>query len=192
MDAFVYCWTNIETNQLYVGSHKGTPDDGYVCSSKPMLEDFKNNPNVFVRQIIASGTHDDMVALETAILISADAKNDLQFYNMHNNNGKFIHNQPHTSETKSKMSIAHKNRAHYAKGHKFGTKELKNHKEGLGRYWSSLSPEERKIQAEKRESQKKKDSLTKRNHTVKECPHCGKTGNGFGMDRWHMNNCRYK
>jgi hypothetical protein len=32
-DSFVYCWTDHKTGMLYVGSHKGTIDDGYVCSS---------------------------------------------------------------------------------------------------------------------------------------------------------------
>jgi hypothetical protein len=41
MEAFVYCWTDKITNKLYVGSHKGSPDDGYVCSGKYMLEESK-------------------------------------------------------------------------------------------------------------------------------------------------------
>ena len=28
-------------------------------------------------------------------------------------------------------------------------------------------------------------------YPIKECPHCGKIG-GFGMLRWHFENCKYK
>ena len=83
-EAFVYCWTNTENNKLYVGWHKGSPDDGYVCSSKYMKEDYIKNPNVFVRQIIAEGTTDDMIALESALLDAANAKDDDSYYNMSN------------------------------------------------------------------------------------------------------------
>ena len=27
---FVYQWTDHKTNKLYIGSHKGDPDDGYI------------------------------------------------------------------------------------------------------------------------------------------------------------------
>lgn len=40
-ESFVYCWTDHKRSKLYIGYHKGSPDDGYVCSSKRML---KNNP----------------------------------------------------------------------------------------------------------------------------------------------------
>ena len=192
MEAFAYTWTNTETNQLYIGSHKGTPDDGYVCSSKPMLEDYMRDRFVFTRQIVASGTHEDMVAFEAALLQSVDAKNDPQFYNQHNGDGKFTHNQPHTSKSRAKMSKAHDNRTHYASGHKFNDVQLDNHKKGLRNFWDNLSEEERRTEAEKRETPKKKESLDKRNAEVRTCPHCGKQGKGFGMDRWHMNNCRHK
>ena len=33
-EAFVYCWTDHKTNKLYVGVHKGSINDGYICSSK--------------------------------------------------------------------------------------------------------------------------------------------------------------
>ena len=44
-EAFVYCWTDNLTNILYVGSHKGTEDDGYVCSSKYMMKEYKSRPD---------------------------------------------------------------------------------------------------------------------------------------------------
>lgn len=74
MEAFVYSWRNKETGRLYIGWHKGSPDDGYVCSSKILREEYEKDQSKFERFIIARGTAEDMVALETAILKSVDAK----------------------------------------------------------------------------------------------------------------------
>lgn len=190
-EGFVYCWTNTATNQLYIGVHKGTPDDGYVCSSKTMLEDYMQDRSVFSRQIIASGSYEDMRAFEETLLNAVDAKQDPQFYNKHNGNGDFYLKR-HTEEGRGNMRKAHETRTYYAKGHKFGPVQLANHKKGLREYWDNLTEEERKVEAERRETPKKVASLAKRNNEARTCPHCGKQGKGFGMDRWHMNNCRHK
>ena len=89
MDSFVYIWTNTLTNQKYIGVHKGTPDDGYVCSSKIMLEDYQSNPSTFKREIIAFGSFDDMYELESKMLREVDAAKNPQYYNQSNNNGNF-------------------------------------------------------------------------------------------------------
>jgi hypothetical protein len=104
MEAFVYCWTDFQTNKLYVGVHKGAPDDGYVCSSKIMLQEHKKRPHEFSRQIIGRGTFDDCYALETAILKTVEAAKSPEFYNQHENNGKFhMAGKRHTEESKEKM-----------------------------------------------------------------------------------------
>ena len=107
MEAFVYTWTNLDTNQLYIGSHKGTPDDGYVCSSKPMLEDYMKNRSVFSREIIASGSFEDMRVFEQTLLEAVDARRDPQFYNQHNGTGEFYLKR-HTEESKRKISESKK------------------------------------------------------------------------------------
>jgi hypothetical protein len=101
-DSFVYCWTDHKKQKLYVGVHKGTTTDGYVCSSKKMLEEYSIRPNDFSRQIIAEGNYEDMISLETAILRSVNAKLNEDFYNGHNGDGKF-YNKGHTEETKKKF-----------------------------------------------------------------------------------------
>jgi hypothetical protein len=90
MDAFVYCWTDHKTNKLYVGSHKGSTDDGYVCSSKHMMVEYKKRPEDFTKQIIAEGKLDDIRKLETKILQAANVRIDEQFYNKHDNDGFFF------------------------------------------------------------------------------------------------------
>jgi len=89
MEAFVYCWTDKLTNKLYIGSHKGSVDDGYVCSSKNMMKEYKKRPQDFSRQIVAKDTFTNIRKLESIILKSVNAALDEQFYNMHNNDGNF-------------------------------------------------------------------------------------------------------
>jgi hypothetical protein len=103
MEAFVYCWTDKKTNMLYVGSHKGSIDDGYVCSSKYMMEEYYKRPEDFSRQIVARGRFEDIRSLESVILKSVHARINEQFYNMHENDGKF-YLKFHTEEAKRKIS----------------------------------------------------------------------------------------
>ena len=67
-EAFVYCWSDHKTAKVYVGMHKGSVDDGYICSSKHMMPEYKARPDDFTRQIIGSGTLNDCRALEIALL----------------------------------------------------------------------------------------------------------------------------
>lgn len=133
-DAFVYCWTDHKTRMLYVGSRKGTPTDGYICSSKIMLQEYGNRPKDFSREILAIGEFSDMRKFEEIILKSVNARYNDDFYNQHNSDGKFTllnhtenskklignairgNKRPdlikrnklgHSSETKSKISENH-------------------------------------------------------------------------------------
>lgn len=90
MNAFVYCWTDKSNDMLYVGSHKGSIDDGYVCSSKYMLEEYQKRPSDFSRQIIAQGDYSDIRNLETILLSNLNAAASCDFYNKHNGSSKFM------------------------------------------------------------------------------------------------------
>jgi hypothetical protein len=116
-DAFVYCWTNKKNKMLYVGIHKGSPEDGYVCSSNPMLEDYYSDPKSFSRQIIAVGMLKDMRKLESSILTSANAAKNPSFYNKNNNDGSFFCDG-HSEETRKKMSENWKKSGNYNCDHK--------------------------------------------------------------------------
>ena len=105
MQAFVYCWTDHKTNKLYVGSHKGTEDDGYISSSKVMLNLYSERHEDFTRQIIASGKVEDIRKLETVILKSANAAIDETFYNKHNGFGSYL-----TEDIKKKIGSKSKER----------------------------------------------------------------------------------
>ena len=108
-EAFLYCWTDTTRNMLYVGTHKGNPDDGYVCSGKLMLEEYNKRPQDFIREIIAFGSYKDMIIFETKILKTANAALDKSFYNQHNGDGNFF-NKGHTKATKAKLKISRNKR----------------------------------------------------------------------------------
>ena len=101
-DAFVYCWTDWKLNKLYLGWHKGNQDDGYICSSKYMLEEYNLRSHDFTREIIASGTVADMVKFEALLLKKFDAAKSDSFYNKSNADGSFILDE----QVKIKMSQA--------------------------------------------------------------------------------------
>ena len=111
-EAFVYCWTDVKTNKLYIGKHRGSVDDGYVCSSKYFLSEYKKRPDEFIRTIIAVGNESDMISLETAILKSENARLSETYYNMHNNNGPGLFTlKGHAESTKLKLSKIAKGRS---------------------------------------------------------------------------------
>ena len=83
--AFVYRWFNHQRNMYYIGVHKGTPDDGYICSSKYMKEDYQKNPEHFIREIVAEGEYKEMLELEL-IKVLNDNISFLFNLNQSNNN----------------------------------------------------------------------------------------------------------
>jgi len=114
MEAFVYSWSDCTTAKIYVGVHKGSQTDGYVCSSKPMMAEYRKRPTDFTRQIIATGTLNDCAVLEVAI-IKQLLKDKNTCYNRAA--GKMIINdvhpmlgKTHTQESLKKISASGKGR----------------------------------------------------------------------------------
>jgi hypothetical protein len=104
---YVYKWTHLPTLCWYVGSRyskRAHPDDGYICSSKTVKSMIKNNPEQWTRTVIATGTADEMYALETDILTSCDAKNSPRSYNQHNNDFRRIGRN--TAESRARIGQA--------------------------------------------------------------------------------------
>ena len=50
---FVYIWYDRKHRRYYVGSHWGTEDDGYICSSAWMIRTYKRRPEDFKRRILS-------------------------------------------------------------------------------------------------------------------------------------------
>jgi len=90
--AYIYKWTHLPTSKWYIGSRTKNnchPDDGYICSSKLVKPLIKSSPSEWQREIISTGSPEEIILLECNILQTLDAKNDPQSYNMHNGNGDF-------------------------------------------------------------------------------------------------------
>jgi len=84
-ESFVYLWINKDTDRKYVGKHKGTADDGYICSSEQMLEEYNDCPSRFVRTILAYGSDQEMLELETMLLLQLRSSKSHMYYNLSNN-----------------------------------------------------------------------------------------------------------
>lgn len=80
-EAFLYMWINLDTDKVYLGKHKGTVDDRYVCSSDSMLEDFNKEPERFHRVILCYGSDAEISAKETLMLLQLNAAQSPLFYN---------------------------------------------------------------------------------------------------------------
>lgn len=172
METFVYCWTDKKTNKLYVGSHKGSTDDGYVCSSKSMLQEYHKRPSDFTRQIIAHGSLLDIRKLETKILQCVNASVNADFYNKHENDGFFFdgwRKGQFSEEHRRNMSIAASKRKrspeHLAALHN-GRRNSKNSKEHsaaivASRIGSSHSTETKKKMSEKKISDPRTKEIAK-------------------------------
>lgn len=104
MEAFVYIWTDRSNQKKYIGVHKGSPDDGYICSSKTVMAEYRSRPDDFFRIIVESGEWKEMAELEIKMLKEVDAAKNEDYYNLHNGNGAFILIN-HTPETIKKMSL---------------------------------------------------------------------------------------
>ena len=80
-EAFVYMWYDSKNSMYYIGYHKGTPDDGYTHSSS-IMESFKIAPKGFRRRILAYGTRDEMMQLESDLLKNRKEKCWDKYYNV--------------------------------------------------------------------------------------------------------------
>jgi hypothetical protein len=49
---FIYIWYDRKHKRYYIGSHWGTEDDGYVCSSNWMKQAYKRRSSDFKRRIL--------------------------------------------------------------------------------------------------------------------------------------------
>jgi hypothetical protein len=64
MSGFVYLWFDRKHRRFYIGSHWGSIDDRYVCSSRWMRKAYHRRPDDFKRRILAiitTSRHDLLV-----------------------------------------------------------------------------------------------------------------------------------
>jgi hypothetical protein len=96
----------------YIGVHRGTINDGYVCSSKSMLSEFKKRPEDFSRRILCLGSFAEMLAEEERLLSEINAVDNPLFYNKSNGNKKFGTFDKLSENHKEKIRLSCQNRKH--------------------------------------------------------------------------------
>ena len=52
---FIYVWYDKKRKMYYIGSHWGTEDDGYICSSNRMRDAYRRRPKDFKRRVVSKG-----------------------------------------------------------------------------------------------------------------------------------------
>ena len=204
MDSFVYRWTNLTLNKIYIGWHKGTEDDGYVCSSSSnqFWEDYNNPDYQWQREILHKGTMPECQLIEYQLLDSIDITSDSVYNNR--NNLRFNLND----EVRVKLKAAALKRGENPEYRKAQAERSRD-------AWAA-NPNRRLLQSEKAKQQLmtdetkekirlarsqqiiSKESRGKSAATIKNapdivCPHCRMTGRYLGsMKKKHFENCKIR
>jgi len=221
MNSFVYKWTNQTLGKIYLGYHKGTEYDGYVCSSSSAIfwEDFKNPNYLWKRDILFCGEMKECQLMESKLLDELDITSE----SVYNNKNNLMFNL--TDEVRGRLKAAAMKRGQdpeYKRLQAARTKQQWENNPGRRAKQSALAkthimtestkqkikeararqiitPESRIKAAEKIKGTKypklhgEKISLARKNAPVVVCPHCGKKGKkGGAMFRFHFVNCKQK
>jgi hypothetical protein len=90
-EGYLYRFTNLDDNKVYVGIHKGYVGDGYWHSSTDteFNKIFSDSSSNLKFEILEYGSYDEMTVSERKILKDNDAKNNPMFINKSNGSAKF-------------------------------------------------------------------------------------------------------
>lgn len=110
---FVYIWYDRKYKRYYIGSHWGTENDGYVCSSNWMNKAYKRRKEDFKRRILTKVTSSkkDLLLKEQEWLDKIDPLKikkgkDSKYYNLNLNVNDYWHTYDESfSSIKEKISI---------------------------------------------------------------------------------------
>ena len=93
-EGYLYSYTNLTTNQIYLGIHKGSVDDDYNHSSSNVdfAEVFADLNSKLKFEVINYGDYTEMQQLENITLTKVDARNNSLYYNK--SNGFPVYKQP--------------------------------------------------------------------------------------------------
>lgn len=115
MSGFIYIWHDRKHNRFYVGSHWGSENDGYICSSNWMRDAYKRRREDFKRRILKSNIptkHELSVEEQRWLNMIKPEEIRIRYYNLAIRGGRWDKNDHqrigHTDETKQKISEAAK------------------------------------------------------------------------------------
>lgn len=105
---FIYLWYDRKRKMFYLGSHWGTEDDGYICSSKWMKQTYNHRPEDFKRRILQRNINKEILKEEEHRWLRFTKREELgtRYYNLNNiyTPGSWEKGRPRSEETKQKVS----------------------------------------------------------------------------------------
>ncbi len=142
MTGFVYLWTNNVNGKKYLGSHIGTPDDGYTGSGVAFQRALKKyGLEKFTRELLETNLPDDQVrSREQHYLDLYEAASSRDFYNLAYEAGggfRHINQSPLIAEYKAK-SLAGYRKMLDERGHPCGMLGKKHSEETRRQQSSSI------------------------------------------------------
>lgn len=102
---FIYIWYDKKRKMFYIGSHWGTEDDGYICSSNRMRDAHRRRPHDFRRRVVSKVYYREKLFEEEHKWLSLipDDQLGLKYYNLRK------HKWGHwTTDENSRKTVAQK------------------------------------------------------------------------------------
>lgn len=116
---FIYIWFDRKHKRYYIGSHWGTEDDGYICSSSWMKKAYNHRSKDFKRRILARvyTTRKELLDEEHRWLLMIDAHElGKHYYNLTQyHNGHWTSNPDTLKKVGDKISRHHLNDPNFGK-----------------------------------------------------------------------------
>jgi hypothetical protein len=217
---FVYIWVDRKRKMYYIGSHWGTEDDGYVCSSNRMRKAYRRRPKDFKRRIIARvySSKLDLLKKEYEYLSLIESKElGKKYYNLTNHmNGHWMTDEEYAKTISERISQKTKEamyrpevREKYLKGlenrdTRSSDPEVreKRRKSMIGKNVGKDNSKAIKISAELRRgvplSEEHKNKIKETtifrelNNKKIKCKYCDFIGNPGNVGRYHNEKCKNK
>jgi len=108
---FVYIWFDRKHSRYYIGSHWGSENDGYICSSNWMRDAYRRRTEDFKRKIITridSSYQELLVEEEKWLSLIKDEELGKRYYNLNNKRiGHWTTNKD-TRSIRQKIGDAHR------------------------------------------------------------------------------------
>lgn len=136
---FIYIWYDRKNKKYYVGSHLGTEDDGYICSSRWMRQSYKRRPEDFKRRILQHNLPKKILKEEEYKWLSLIKNEELgkRYYNLTialNGNG-WEKGKVRSEETKQKISNTLKGNIPWNKGKSYSNEYKQKVSKGMKLAW---------------------------------------------------------
>lgn len=104
---FIYIWRDRKHNRYYIGSHWGTENDGYICSSRWMRKSYRRRSQDFKRRIISRVTTSKQDLLEKEhqwLQLISSEKLGKSYYNLRTHHPGHWSSNPDTQSLRQKIS----------------------------------------------------------------------------------------